>query len=152
MSDPTFKIGAEGVDAEKIVSEIRTAVQEKMDKGIYNDARIARAERTNLVNLQKEDGFLTFYLKCLREAAFVDTSDFEIRERRRFMAPILVPIKKVIWQLLKFYTYRLWSQQNEVNGLMVTAIEGMDEKYEGKVDKLEKRVQELEKQLGARAR
>ena len=150
MSEATFKIGAEGVDAEKIVHEIRAAVQDKMDKGAYNDARVARAERTNLINLQKEDGFLAFYLKCLREAAFVDTSDFEIRERRRYLGPLLIPIKKVIWQLLKFYTYRLWSQQNEVNGLMVTAIEGTDEKYEDKIDKLEKRVQELEKQLGAK--
>jgi hypothetical protein len=58
---------------------------------------------------------------------------------------MLVALKKVIWGLLKFYTYRLWSQQNQVNGLLVTAIEGLDEKYAAKIKQLEERVAKLEK-------
>ena len=114
-------------------------MSKKIDDGVYADARIARAERTNLVNLRGEDQFLGFYLKCLHDAVFVDISDFEIRERRRFLAPLLVPLKKVIWNLLKFYTYRLWSQQNQVNGLLVTAIEGLDEKYAAEIKQVEER-------------
>ena len=42
----------------------------------------------------------------------------EIYERRaRFTKPLVV-LKRAIWKLLKFYTYRLWSQQNQVNGLL----------------------------------
>jgi hypothetical protein len=76
---------------------------------------------------------------------FVDISDFEIRERRRFFATMLIRFKKVIWSLLKFYTYRLWSQQNQINGLIVTAIEGLDEKYAAKIKQLEERAAKLEK-------
>ena len=54
-------------------------------------------------------------------------------------------LKKAIWGLLKFYTYRLWSQQNQVNGLMVTAIEGLDEKYTARIKELQERLAKLEK-------
>ncbi|HPF99045.1 MAG TPA: hypothetical protein PLE77_03185 [Kiritimatiellia bacterium] len=145
MNDALFQVNAPGADVEKLVADIRAAVEKKMRDGAYADARIARAERTNLVNLRNEDQFLGFYLKCLHDAVFVDISDFEIRERRPLFGPLLIALKKVIWSLLKFYTYRLWSQQNQVNGLIVTAIEGLDEKYAEKIKTLEQRVAELEK-------
>ncbi len=148
MEKPLFEVGAPGVDAERLVREIQAEVARKMEQGVYADARIARAERTNLVHLRNEEQFLGFYLQCLRDAVFVDISDFEIRERRRYLAPLLVRLKKVIWGLLKFYTYRLWSQQNQVNGLLVTAIEGLDEKYAARIKALEARVAELEKKTG----
>ena len=143
MNKPAFEIGAPGLDTSKIVEEIHAAVSKKIADGVYEDARIARAERTNLVNLRGEDQFIGFYLKCLHDAVFVDISDFEIRERRRFFAPMLIRLKKTIWSLLKFYTYRLWSQQNQVNGLIVTAIEGLDEKYSTKIKELEAEVKKL---------
>lgn len=151
MSDSTFEINAPGVDAEKLVAEIRAATEQKLAAGVYADARIARAERLNLAHLRDADEFLNFYLKCLRDAVFVDISDFPIRERRRFFGPALVALKKVIWGLLKFYTYRLWSQQNQVNGLLVTAVEGVDQKYAAKIQELERRLQVLEKQPAASA-
>jgi hypothetical protein len=143
MSQPLFEIGADGVDAAKIVEEIHASVRKKIEDGDYADARIARAERANFANLRNDEPFLAFYLQCLRDAVSVDISDFEIRERRRFLAPLLVRLKKIIWSLLKFYTYRLWSQQNQVNGLIVTALEGLDEKYAAKIKALEAEIQKL---------
>ena len=144
MSESIFNIGAPGVDVEEIVRDIQATVARKMDEGVYSDALIARAERANLVNLRNQDDFVDFYLRCLNDAAYVDISDFEIREKRSSLGPLLVALKKVIWKLLKFYTYRLWSQQNQVNGLLVTAIEGVDEKYGERIKKLEARIKELE--------
>ena len=142
--DAIFTVHAPGVDTEAIVREIEETVARKLEEGVYDDARVARAERSNLANLRNHDEFLEFYLKCLREAAFVDITDFEIRERRRGFAPLLVRFKKSIWNMLKFYTYRLWSQQNQANGLLVTAVENLDQKYAAKIRALEKRIRELE--------
>jgi hypothetical protein len=145
MSESIFQIGATGVDTEQIVRDIQQSVEKKIADGVYDDARIARAERANLVNLRTEEQFIGFYLKCLRDAVFVDISDFEIRERRATVfAPVLVALKKVLWKLLKFYTYRLWSQQNQVNGLVVVALEGVDEKYAARIRELEARIKALE--------
>ena len=149
MSTPLFEVGAPGVDVEKLVREIQETVERKAAQGVYADARIARAERANLVNFRDDEEFLAFYLNSLREAASVDINDFEIRERRATaMAPVLVKLKRTIWSLLKFYTYRLWSQQNSVNGLLVTGLESMNERYEEKIKRLEARIAELEAKLG----
>lgn len=144
------EIGAPGMDVEAVVREIEQRVERKAEQGSYADARVARAERFNLINLKNDEEFLGFFLRCLREAAVVDITDFEIREKRSALAPVLVRLKKTIWSLLKFYTYRLWSQQNSVNGLLVTGIESLDEKYRETLRRLEARVAELEKQLADR--
>ena len=148
MNDPLFQVSAPGAGVEQLVADIRASVDKKMRDGVYADARIARAERTNLVNLRNEDQFLGFYLKCLHDAVFVDISDFEIRERRPLFGPLLIALKKVIWSLLKFYTYRLWSQQNQVNGLIITALEGLEEQSAARIAVLEKRIAELERKTG----
>jgi hypothetical protein len=74
----------------------------------------------------------------------VDIGDFEITERRKRFAPFLVRLKRVIWSLLRFYTYRLWSQQNDVNGLLLAAVEGVDQRYRDRLNELEARVAKLE--------
>jgi hypothetical protein len=144
MSEPILSFGAPGIDVDRLVADLQATAERKMKDGVYADARVARAERTNLVHLRGSDDFLSFYLSCLREAVFIDISDFEIRERRRFFGPLLVALKKTIWNLLKFYTYRLWSQQNQVNGLLVTALEGIEEQYSARIAALEKRIAQLE--------
>lgn len=139
-----FSIGADGIDAARIVAEIKARVAEKAARGDYRDLRIALAERANLVNLGNDEQFLKYYLECLRSAVFVDINDFEISDRRRFGGGLLVALKKIIWKLLKFYTYRMWSQQNQVNGLLVTAIECLDNKYRSRIENLERRLNEKE--------
>lgn len=149
MESDLVEIGAEGIDTEAIVNEIRKTVAEKAERGVYADARIARAERSNLMNLRDEEGFLTFYLDCLKDAVFVDISDFDIHERRPCFGRLLVALKSTIWKLLKFYTYRLWSQQNQVNGLLLSAVESTESKYRDKIEELERRIATLEKASAA---
>ena len=144
MSDAQFEIHAPGVDVEKVVEEIRAAVSEKRGKGLYTDARVARAERYNLTHLKTDDEFLAFYLEALRDAVFVDISDFEIVERRLRFSRLLVALKRVIWKLLKFYTYRLWSQQNQINGLLLSAVDSAQSASREKLAQLEERIARLE--------
>ncbi len=146
MNDPVIEIGADGINAAKVMAEIRAVVDAKTAAGVYRDARIARAERGNLVNLKDDEAFLRYYLECLRNAVLVDINDFPIRERRRLGAGLLVIIKKTLWKLLKFYTYRLWSQQNQANSLLIAAVEGLEEKTRLRLRDLESRIAALEKE------
>ncbi|MCB1070983.1 MAG: hypothetical protein H7A43_10950 [Verrucomicrobia bacterium] len=143
--EPEITIGATGIDTEALVQHLRETVARKQAEGVYADARIARAERTNLLHLRNDEDFLAFYLQSLREAATVDINDFDIRERRAGVGPLLVRLKKTIWNLLKFYTYRLWSQQNTINSLFVTGLESMDDTYKTRLQQLEARIAALEK-------
>jgi len=149
MKEPTFEIGANGIDAAKLVEEIRASVSKKMEQGAYSDERLARADRTNLASLAKGDSeLLGFYLGTLGSAALVDIDDFEIRERRTAFRSLLVPLKRLIWKMLRFYTYRLWSQQNQVNSLLLAAIEACDDQYRAKIRDIEDRVRQLERSAG----
>lgn len=139
------QLGAEGVDVEALVAEIRTDVARKREEGVYADARIGRAERHNLIYMADSEELLRFYLSCLRDGVHVDINDFDIEDRRPgWKGKCLVRMKTVIWKLLKFYTHRLWHQQNQINGLMVTAIESSFQQYEKKIHSLEERIAELE--------
>jgi hypothetical protein len=144
MAEPLFTIGATGVDADGIVAEVRAAVAEKMARGAYSDAWIARAECMNLSAMRDEE-YLDFYLDCLRGSTAVDIGDYQIVERRARFAPLLVAVKRTIWKLLRFYTYRLWSQQNQVNELMFSTVEALDQRYRRRIEELERRVAELQR-------
>ena len=144
-SHPDITINAPGIDTAALVNEIRAAVERKTREGVYSDPRIARAERSNLMNLKGEENFLSFYIECLRDAVFVDINDFEIFERRRRFGKGLIALKKGIWNLLKFYTYRLWSQQNQINGLLLTALETAEARSRERIAELEARIAALER-------
>ena len=147
MRTGPFEIGAEGVDVELIMADIRATVAAKIQSGAFAGAQLARAERFNLINLKKDENFFEFYMESLREAVFVDINDFDIRERRAAFAPFFVRLKKTIWSLLQFYTYRMWSQQNQINGLLLSASEEVDRKYKEKIRILEERIAKLESTL-----
>ena len=147
MERDPFEIKADGVDSAQLVAEIKAVVQAKMTTGAYDDPRIARAERLNLDTFKDDQLFSDFYLDCLRDAIEVDINDFEIVERRPRFSGLLVRLKKTIWNLLRFYTYRMWTQQNQVNGFLLSAIESSEHRHLEKLKKLDQRVRELERRL-----
>ena len=142
--NPRISIGADGIDAQQIVSQILEEVDRKRKEGVYDEARVARAERNNLLTLKDDASFMEQYILCLRQIIPVDINDFEIVEKRSRMAPLVVKLKKTIWKLLKFYTFRLWSQQNQTNSLLLAAIEIMETRHKREVAELKVRIDTLE--------
>lgn len=145
MEDATVQIGAEGIDTEAVIREAEEAVARKREDGTYSAAGLDGKEPVNPLAFKNDEAFLAFYLESLRDTAFVDISDFDIEERRPRFSKLLIRLKKTIWSLLKFYTYRLWSQQNQINGMLLSAIEGIHERDQEDICKLEARIAELEK-------
>jgi hypothetical protein len=150
MEEDILSVTTPGVDAAALVASIREAVAQKTSTGVYNDACIARAERTNLLAMQGDEEFIEFFIHLLRQGVPVDIGDIEIQEKRRFFTGFFVKLKKAIWALLRFYTYRLWSQQNQSNGMLVTALEGLLEHGKAREAALVKRIEELERRLDER--
>lgn len=145
MNDSVINIHADNIDTARIVEEIRKTVAEKARAGFYRDPLIARAERNNMANLRHSDEFWDFYLESLQDFAQVDINDYEIVERRSKFSRLLVALKKTIWALLRFYTYRLWSQQNQINSLLLASVSGSREGLLEKIRTLEARLDNLEK-------
>ena len=138
-------IGAEGIDVDALVQEVRDEVSQRRKEGVYSDARIGRAERHNLMYMADSEELLRFYLQCLKDGVHVDINDFTIEDRRSgIKGKLLVKMKTVIWKLLKFYTFRMWHQQNQINALLVTALESSYKQSEKRIAALEARIAELE--------
>lgn len=140
-------IGADGVNVEEIINAVKAKVAERRAAGEYDDARVARAERHNLLNLQDDDEFLENYLSCLRQIVPVDINDFEIFERRSRFAKPLIKLKRAIWTLLRFYTYRLWSQQNQTNAVLLAAVEMLNNRCNSRIKGMEAKISELEAKI-----
>ena len=143
-ANPAISIGADGIDAGAVVAQIQAEVARKRAAGAYDEARVARAERNNLLTLKDDASFMEQYLLCLRQIVAVDINDFEIIEKRGRFAPALVRLKKAIWKLLKFYTFRLWSQQNQTNALLLAAVEIMETRHRREIAGLRERIAKLE--------
>jgi hypothetical protein len=145
MEQPLFTVNAPGVDVEAVLRDIRETVERKTREGVYADPRIALAERHNLANLQDAGELLRFYLTCLRDSVNININDYVIQDRRGGWAGrMLVRFKTALWKMLKFYTYRLWAQQNQANGLLVTAIETAVSNSDRRLAELEARLAKLE--------
>ncbi len=144
---PPMSITAEDIDVDALIAEIKANVEQRRARGEYNDSRIALAERHNLQHMKDDPAFLERYLECMRPLSHVDISDFEIVEKRARFSSLLVRFKTLIWKLLRFYTFRLWSQQNQVNGILLSAIELLESRYKQRIDDLETRLAQLESRL-----
>ena len=150
MNESIFKAGAGDFDVDQIVQEIQTDVARKTENGAYTDARITRAEQTNLVHMKDNKEFLDYYMACVSRATNVDIRAFEIPDRSGgFRGKIMVKVKQTIWHMLKFYTYRMWTQQNQINGLLSTALRTVRDHGDDQTEALEKRVRQLEQALEA---
>ena len=143
-----FSIPDGAISAEALVAEIRAEVAQLTASGSYADARIARAERTNLVHMKDHEEFLDYYLACIDRSAVVDIRAFDIPDAKGgVVGKGMVKFKKTIWGCLKFYTYRMWSQQNQINGLLVNALGLVRGQNDRKIKALEERIATLEAAL-----
>jgi len=142
-----FDIGGniENINAEDIVSKVQKKVEQNMEDGIYQDPMIAAAEKHRLINVKGIEDFTPYFISCLKASINIDINDFEIVEKRSKFGKILVKFKTLIWKSLKFYTYRMWSQQNYVNSLLLSALETVEQNHRIQIEALEKRIDELEK-------
>ncbi len=149
MNESEIKIGADGIDAEEIVRKIRERAEARRNSGVFDMDAVVRAERFNLSVVKDNADFFDRYIASLGVVFNVDINDFEIIEHRSRLAPLLKRFKKGIWSILKFYTYRLWSQQNQVNKLFHSALELMAKRDSEQLKAMQARIDDLEARLAA---
>ena len=137
-------IAAPGVDTEAVIRDIHASVKQKAESGCYQSAGLGDPGRFAPLEFKDNAAFLAFYLENLRESAFVDIGDFEIVEKRPRFRRLLVRTKQAIWSMLRFYTFRLWSQ---INGLLLAAIEGIHDQKNERIAALEARINALEQAI-----
>lgn len=141
MTDDKFKIGTEGVDAEGVMAEVRRRVEAKRARGVYNQFSLADAgHEHDTIALKQGNEYFDYYLKSLLLASEIDINDFEIASKSPLFGRPVVWLKKLIWKLLKFYTFRLFSQQRDFNARVAVILQGMDRRYSRKLAELDEKI------------
>jgi len=125
-----FEIGAEGVDVKKIMAEIEERVARKKEAGIYDCYDLSRIETLELSKIKSEAEYLNYLMKVIQQTWDIDIGDFPIYSKGGIFGKPAVMFKKIIWKLLKFYTYRLFSQQKEFNCQVANAISSLKSKID----------------------
>ncbi len=148
MSDEIFRIDASVIDVETIMTKIEERVQDKKKKGIYDLYNLENLPLLELEQIKTDDDILNYSLRMIQKSSDINISDYQIlKDGRGIVAGIEVFIKKLIWKLLKFYTYRLFVQQKEFNYQVVNALNVMHRNYQKKIEELNNRVRILERKI-----
>lgn len=141
MEEKLFEVGAEGIDVEKIMEKIRVRVEEKKKAGLYDRYDLTGITKLELENLTSEEEFLNYYTRILQRTCDVNIGDFPIVNEGGLLGRLEVLVKKIIWKLMKFYTYRLFTQQKEFNCQVANAFVSlrkvMDQRFKEMNEKLE---------------
>jgi hypothetical protein len=119
---------------EEIMRTVRERVEEKRRRGVYD-----RYDLKAIEALEAEAGASgpERYLRDIWQSADIDLSDFEIRNKGGMLGIPAVWLKKIIWKLLKFYTFRLFSRQKDFNARVAFILQEMDRKFDERLRALE---------------
>lgn len=135
----TFEIKTPGIDVKQLMREIEERVAEKKAQGVYDRHNLDRITKLEIENVKDDAEYLRWLLKSIDQSWDVNIGDPQIVNKGGILGKPEVWLKKIIWQLLKFYTYRLFSQQKEFNsqvamalGLISKRIEDLEKKAAGK--------------------
>ena len=116
------EIGADGADPDAVSEGIRRKVSEKEALGAYDDWQRDRNAFLEIKELRDDAELLGHLVKRMRKSCEIDINDFRIVSKGGPFGPLEVILKKTIWKLLKFYTYRMFMQQRAFNVQVVTAL------------------------------
>ena len=146
-----FKIESNGVDVDALMKRVRKRVEEKREAGVYDTYNLENLTALAFESLKDEQEFLQYYLRLIQSTCDINIGDFEIVNKGGFLGKPVVALKKVIWKLLKFYTYRLFSQQKEFNCQTVNTIISLQKKFDKDLAEIRTRLDALEgKKAGGR--
>lgn len=133
-----MRIESSGIDVDKIMREIKERVEKKKKEGVYEKYNLESLAIKDIEQLQTEKDFLNYYLEIIQHTCDIDIGDFEIPSKGGIFGGLVAKLKRFMWIMLRFYTYRLFSQQKEVNFQLVNTIISLNKR----IDELEKKMSE----------
>lgn len=127
-----------GVDPARIMEGVREKIRLRRELGVYDHHDFSCVTRLQLKDFTDAREYLDAHLEALRNSWAVDINDFRIPRKPGLRGAVLLPLKKLLWKMLKFYTYRLFSQQREYNAQLSHASRAMDACFRRRLETLER--------------
>ena len=136
--------------AEALAGEVRERVRRKTESGAYKGYDLSGIASLDYEKEQGEEDFLRYHLDVVERLSDVNYGDFEIVPKGGPFGRAEVLLKKVIWKLLRFYTYRLFSQQREFDCQVAEALQSHYRWSREEIDRLSREVERLRGELRRR--
>lgn len=133
------------VDIDKIMQEVKGRVERKKKAGVYDKYNLKGLVAGEIGQLHNEEDFLNYYMELILHTCDIDIGDFEIPSKGTIFGKPLAKLKRLIWIMLRFYTYRLFSQQKEFNFQLVNTLKSLNKKLDDRVKELEAKIAESKK-------
>jgi len=143
MNKSFFSIEGTSANIEELNNIIEKNIEQKEKEGIYNELNIKEITKVPFIDIEDEREFMRYYLNVINTSWAIDINDFEIPQKNGLSGKIELKLKKIIWKLLKFYTYRLFSQQIEFNSQIRNTLIAVQKEVSQKLDTVEKQLKEL---------
>lgn len=138
METFNFKIRLSEIDLKSLENNINEKIKLRQEQGVYDHYDLSKVMHYKLLSTVNVKERLNEYLKAVRRSWAIDINDFEICVKHKgFKGLLELFLKKIIWKMLKFYTYRLFIQQREFNFQIANTIILIKEEYEKKISELE---------------
>ena len=141
-----FRIAAPALDAESLVKEVRERVRRKKEAGAYDGYDLEGVTSLDYEKELGEEDFLRYHLQVVERLSDVNYGDFDIVSKGGLFGRAELLLKKVIWKLLRFYTYRLFSQQREFDCQVSEALQSHYRWSRQEIDRLTRELEELRKE------
>jgi hypothetical protein len=138
-----YRIDAPALDAEALVREVRERVRRKEEEGGYEGYDTRGVTSLDYEKDLAEEDFLRYHLQVVERLSDVNYGDFDIVSKGGPFGRAEVFLKKIIWKLLRFYTYRLFSQQREFDCQVAEALQSHYRWSRQEIDRLTREVEEL---------
>ena len=129
-TDDVFSIELDNVDVSEFVRAVRERVEKKKAAGASDKGNLVGITKLEVSQAKSEEDFLRYHLKALRKSWEIDIGDYEISSKGGIFGRPAVWLKKVLWFLLKFYTFRMFMQQRDFNLQVVNTLQALDTKLE----------------------
>lgn len=142
MGEEFFEIKDSDIDVKEIMEDIEAKVSEKKQAGVYDKYNLEMLTELQIEQLNDDKDLLEYYIRAVKRSWDVDINDFDIPNKGGILGKPMVMFKTLIWKCLKFYTYRLFSQQREFNSQMVSALEGLSNKIDSEVKEIKQAISE----------
>ncbi|MBN1917378.1 MAG: hypothetical protein JW889_05670 [Verrucomicrobia bacterium] len=128
--DRVIEINIDGIDTDEIMRQIRARIEAKRAAGVYDRYNLTGITKLEVTEAKSEEDFIRYSLKMLQRTHEIDIADFPIPNKGGPFGWLEVLVKKVLWHLLKFYTWRMWTQQREFNAQVVNTLRALNRKLD----------------------
>ena len=121
----------------RALDEVAQKLEQLENAGVYSRNNLAEKEYADLAQIRNNAEYIEHDLKIMKRSWDIDMGDFEIRRKGGLRGTLEYWTKKICWSLMKFYSFRMFTQTKAYNLQAVTALSSLNRR----LDKIEKRLE-----------